>query len=109
MRPRFEVNITYIPTLRDVCQARKIIAGHIPRTPLQHSAGLSQLLEAEVYLKRDEHLPYHMGAVGQALKGKKLAVVVSGGNITLEHLMDSIKLYQRVPGEGISGQEQAPV
>ena len=50
-----------------------------------------------------------MGAVGQALKGKKLAVVVSGGNITLEHLMDSIKLYQRVPGEGISGQEQAPV
>ena len=47
----------YAPTLRDVYQARKTIAGHIPRTPLQHSAGLSQLLEAEVYLKRDDHLP----------------------------------------------------
>jgi len=47
----------YAPTLRDVYQARKTIAGFIPRTPLQHSAGLSQLLEAEVYLKRDDHLP----------------------------------------------------
>ena len=41
--------------------------------------------------------------LGQALKGKKLAVVVSGANITLEQLMDSIKLYQ-----GISGQAQPP-
>lgn len=47
----------YAPTLRDVYQARKTIAGLIPRTPLQHSAGLSQLLEAQVYLKRDDHLP----------------------------------------------------
>ena len=47
----------YPPTLCDVYQARKTIAGLIPRTPLQHSAGLSQLLEAEVYLKRDDHLP----------------------------------------------------
>ncbi len=47
----------YAPTLRDVYQARKTIAGLIPRTPLQHSAGLSQLLDAEVYLKRDDHLP----------------------------------------------------
>ena len=47
----------YTPTLRDVYQARKTIAGHIPRTLLQHSSGLSQLLEAEVYLKRDDHLP----------------------------------------------------
>ncbi len=41
--------------------------------------------------------------LGQALKGKKLAVVVSGGNITLDQLMDSIKLYQ-----GISSQAQPP-
>lgn len=47
----------YVPTLRDVYQARKTIAGLIPRTPLQYSAGLGQLLEAEVYLKRDDHLP----------------------------------------------------
>ena len=45
------------PTLGDVYRARKTIAGHIPRTPLQYSAGLSQLLEAEVHLKRDDQLP----------------------------------------------------
>ena len=47
----------YAPSLRDVYQARKTIAGLVPRTPLQHSAGLSQLMDAEVYLKRDDHLP----------------------------------------------------
>ena len=45
------------PTLRDVYQAKKTIAPHISRTPLHYSAGLSELLDAEVYLKHDEYLP----------------------------------------------------
>ena len=45
------------PTLRDVYRAKKTIAPHIPRTPLHYSAGLSSMLEAEVYLKHEEYLP----------------------------------------------------
>ena len=45
------------PTLRDVYRATKTIAPHIPRTPLHYSSGLSELLEAEVYLKHEEYLP----------------------------------------------------
>ena len=45
------------PTLRDVYRAKKTIAPHISRTPLHYSAGLSELLDAEVYLKHDEYLP----------------------------------------------------
>ena len=46
-----------IPTLRDVYQAKKTIAPYLARTPSHYSAGLSELLEAEVYLKHDEYLP----------------------------------------------------
>ncbi len=46
-----------VPTLRDVYRAKKTIAPHIARTPLHYSAGLSEMLEAEVYLKHDEYLP----------------------------------------------------
>ena len=45
------------PTLRDVYQAKKTIAPYIPRTPLHYSAGLSEMLDAEVYLKHEEYLP----------------------------------------------------
>ena len=45
------------PTLRDVYRAKKTIAPHIARTPLHYSAGLSEMLEAEVYLKHEEYLP----------------------------------------------------
>lgn len=45
------------PRLRDVYQAKKTIAPYIPRTPLHYSAGLSQYLDAEVYLKHEEYLP----------------------------------------------------
>ena len=45
------------PTLRDVYEAKKTIAPYLPRTPLQHSPGLSKRLDAQVYLKHDEHLP----------------------------------------------------
>jgi threonine dehydratase len=46
-----------VPTLRDVYRAKKLIGQYLPRTPLQYSAGLSQYLYAEVYLKHEEHLP----------------------------------------------------
>ena len=45
------------PTLRDVYEARKTIAPYLARTPLQYSAGLSRLFDAEVYLKHEEHHP----------------------------------------------------
>jgi threonine dehydratase len=45
------------PTLRDVYEAKKTIAPYLPRTPLHYSAGLSDVLQAQVYLKHDEYLP----------------------------------------------------
>ncbi len=52
-----------VPTLRDVYAARKLISQHLPRTPLTYSAGLSGLMDAEVYIKHEEHLP--LGAFKQ--------------------------------------------
>ena len=46
-----------LPTLKDVYRAKKTIAPFLPRTPLHYSPGLSQFLDAEVYLKHDEYLP----------------------------------------------------
>ena len=46
-----------IPNLRDVYEAKKTIAPHLPRTALHFSPGLSEMLEAQVYLKHDEYLP----------------------------------------------------
>ena len=46
-----------IPTLRDVYQARATISPYIARTPLAYSPALSAALDAEVYLKHEEHLP----------------------------------------------------
>jgi len=45
------------PTLRDVYRAKRTIAPYFQRTPLQYSLGLSELLDAEVYIKHEEHLP----------------------------------------------------
>jgi threonine dehydratase len=45
------------PTLRDVYEAKKTIAPYLPRTPLHFSPGLSEYLDAQVYLKHDEYLP----------------------------------------------------
>ena len=45
------------PTIRDVYRARQTIAPYFQRTPLHYSLGLSELLEAEVYLKHEEYLP----------------------------------------------------
>lgn len=46
-----------VPSLRDIYRAKKTIAPYLPRTPLYYSAGLSQYLDAEVYLKHEEYLP----------------------------------------------------
>ena len=46
-----------IPTLRDVLAAQRTIAPYITRTPLTHAPALSAALDAEVYLKHEEHLP----------------------------------------------------
>ncbi len=45
------------PTMRDVYRARQTISPFFQRTPLHYSLGLSELLEAEVYLKHEEYLP----------------------------------------------------
>jgi threonine dehydratase len=46
-----------VPTLRDVYEAKKVISQYLPRTPLHYSAGLSEYLGAQVYLKHEDHLP----------------------------------------------------
>ena len=46
-----------IPTLSDVYRARATIAPYFQRTPITYSAALSEYLQAEVYLKHEEHLP----------------------------------------------------
>ncbi len=51
------------PTLRDVYAARKLISQYLPRTPLHYSAGMSDFLGAEVYLKHEEYHP--LGAFKQ--------------------------------------------
>lgn len=45
------------PTIRDVYRAKQTIAPYFDRTPLHYSMGLSEFLEAEVYIKHEEHLP----------------------------------------------------
>jgi threonine dehydratase len=34
-----------------------LVARHLPRTPLSYSAGLSELMGAEIHLKHEDHLP----------------------------------------------------
>ena len=63
------------PTLLDAYEARKTIAPYLARTPLHYSPGLSQLFEAEIYLKHEEYHP--LGA----FKGR-------GGINLLAHLSD---------------------
>jgi threonine dehydratase len=44
-------------TLRDVLEARRRIAPHLPRTPLYPYAGLDALVGAEVWVKHENHQP----------------------------------------------------
>ncbi len=46
-----------LPTLHDVYRARRVIAAHLPRTPLIHASALDRLFEARVYVKCENTLP----------------------------------------------------
>jgi threonine dehydratase len=46
-----------LPTLHDVYLARRVIAPHLPRTPLIHAPVLDGLLGAQVYVKCENTLP----------------------------------------------------
>lgn len=45
------------PTTADVTRAQKVVSQYLPETPLVRSETLSQTLEADVYLKREDTLP----------------------------------------------------
>jgi threonine dehydratase len=45
------------PTTADVVRARRVVSEHLPETPLVRSETLSNELDADVYLKRDDTLP----------------------------------------------------
>jgi threonine dehydratase len=45
------------PTFKDILEARSIIKHYLPKTPLYIYPQLNQLLEAEVYVKHENHLP----------------------------------------------------
>jgi threonine dehydratase len=45
------------PTFADVLQARRVLAGYLPRTPLHHYPSLDKLLGAQVYVKHENYQP----------------------------------------------------
>ncbi|MBV8528153.1 MAG: threonine/serine dehydratase [Candidatus Dormibacteraeota bacterium] len=45
------------PDLKDVVRAQRRIAAHLPRTPLYRNDQLSALLETDVFVKHENHLP----------------------------------------------------
>ena len=45
------------PDLKDVLRAQRRIAAHLPRTPLYRNDQLTALLEADVFVKHENHLP----------------------------------------------------
>lgn len=45
------------PTFRDVLHARRVIAAHLPPTPLHHYPQLDALLNATVYVKHENYQP----------------------------------------------------
>ncbi len=46
-----------MPTILDILDAERLIRRYLPRTPLYSCAGLSELLDAEVYVKYENHQP----------------------------------------------------
>ena len=44
-----------IPTLADVFRARQVVSRYLPRTPLHYYPRLSEMLNAEVHLKHENH------------------------------------------------------
>lgn len=63
-----------IPTLSDISEAKKRICKYIPKTPLKHFSGLSEIVGAEVYIKFENKNPTNAfkvrGGVNLALKMK---------------------------------------
>ncbi len=45
------------PTIGDVYRAREVVSRYLPRTPLVRSDALSDAVDADVYLKREDTLP----------------------------------------------------
>ncbi|MEE9198562.1 MAG: threonine/serine dehydratase [Dehalococcoidia bacterium] len=45
------------PTIEDVLVARRVISRYLSKTPLTHYPSLSRMLEAQVYLKHENHQP----------------------------------------------------
>ena len=45
------------PTFKDILEARSLIKKHLPQTPLYYYPQLSQLLDARVYVKHENHMP----------------------------------------------------
>ncbi len=46
-----------IPTILDILEAQQLIRAYLPRTPLYPCAALSELLQADVYVKYENHQP----------------------------------------------------
>jgi threonine dehydratase len=49
--------MTAIPTIQDIYAARPIVYQHLIPTPLHYYATLSELLEAQIYIKHENHQP----------------------------------------------------
>jgi threonine dehydratase len=45
------------PTFKDILEARKIICRYLPQTPLYTYPQLNRLLDAEVHIKHENHMP----------------------------------------------------
>jgi threonine dehydratase len=48
---------TALPTFTDILHARRVIAAHLPPTPLFHYPALDRLLDARVYVKHENYQP----------------------------------------------------
>ena len=49
--------MTLMPTIHDIYRARPHVYQHLRPTPLYHYSGLSKLVQAEIYLKHENHQP----------------------------------------------------
>ncbi len=77
------------PTLQDIRQAAELVHKHVSPTPLRHSAALSKLVGAEVYVKYENHHPinvfkirgavYKMSVMGEEERARGV-VTASTGN-----------------------------
>jgi len=45
------------PAFKDILEARKLISGYLPRTPLHSYPQLNRMLKARIFIKHENHLP----------------------------------------------------